>query len=77
MRALKISLVKVGLEGVLDQLAATEAGLAADNGKGGPFWRHCPDNSRSGSPSSASALEEEAAALLRGPVRQAFGALRR
>lgn len=73
----------MGLESVVDQLKATEDGLVADHGKGGAFWRDCPsDNSNNNnvsrsSTSEAKELEEQVAALLRGPVRQAFGSLRR
>lgn len=71
---------------MLDQLAATEEGLVAGHGKGGAFWRDCPSdnsnnsndpNGKKGYNKECKVLEDEVAALLRGPVRQAFGSLRR
>ena len=59
---------EVGLEGVVDQLAATEKAL--DHCTSSPLWRPCP-----GGPAGA-LFEDEAKALLCGPIKAAFGALR-
>jgi uncharacterized protein (DUF885 family) len=65
----------VGLEGVSAQLASAVSGLDGD-GRQSPMWRPCPRTGGGGSQHKEGTLEAAASALLVGPVKAAWQALK-
>ena len=65
----------VGLEGVSAQLASAVSGLDG-NGRQSPMWRPCPRTGGGGSQHKEGTLEAAASALLVGPVKAAWQALK-